>query len=139
MTNDFILAKNAIKTILDGITNLKYVYSYEKGELAGYPGVTIYSAEYNPDWATADRDRDVYIYTIHLYQELSGENRGAEEAEGIVDDALVAIIQAFQQNYRLNGTVDKLTIKATKGWTNREMPDRAAVITITCEKLVKIN
>ena len=139
MTNDFILAKNAIKAKLDEISNVKYVYTYEKGLLEGYPAVTIYSAEYNPEWISTEHDKDTYIYTIHLYQEMSADNKGASKAEGLVDNALVAILQAFQQDYRLGGVVDKLTISAKKGWTDRELVNRAGVITIVCQKLVKIS
>ena len=136
MTSDFIAVKNKIKEKLEGI--LTYVYAYEKGLLEGYPCATIYSAEYNPEWITTDYDEDVYVYTIHLYQELSSDHKGAESAENIIDEKITSIVQAFQTDYTLGGLVKKVSISATKGWTDREMIDRAGVITITCKKLAKI-
>lgn len=134
MTNYFIQAKNEIKSILESISSIKYVYSYEKGQLEGYPTATIYSAEYNPEWQTTNRDKDVYTFTIHLYQEMTEDNKGAEDAESIVDSALVEIMQAIQQDFTLDGKIEKATVSAVKGWTSRELPNRAAVITVTCWK-----
>ena len=138
MTDNFILVKNKIKTMLESITDLKYVYGYPKGELSGYPVATIYSAEYNPEWVDTTRDKDIYRFTIHLFQEISATGQGAEQAERITDKVLVKIVQKFQTDYILEGLVDKVSISAVKGWTDREVPNRVAVISIITTKLVTI-
>lgn len=132
MIDSFNEAKTAIVQKLQGLTKIKYVYGYEKGDLSGFPAVTIYSSEYNPQPYDTASDQDVYIFTIHLYQEMDVENPA--DAETKVDNALVEIMQAFQTDYTLGGVVDCLYLSAQKGWVSREMINRAAVIKITCYK-----
>lgn len=141
MTNNFKLIKDAIKAKLLTLTKLKFVYAYEKGDLSGFPSVSIYSAEYNPVQTTTQHDKDEYNFVIHLYQEMTGNGTNGKtpaQAEDIVDEAMVDIIQAFQLDPQLGGLCDNLTISAVKGWVDREVIDRACVFTIKAEKIVEV-
>lgn len=136
MIENLTIQKAAIKAKLQGIAGLSLVYGYEKGEITQYPAAMIYATDYNPAYLDTASDRDVLVFTIRLYQEINAQE--PEKAEEIVDDILVKIVQAFQQDFRLGGACDKLTVSASKGWVSRETTNRAATITITTEKLNRI-
>lgn len=137
MTNNYKIIRDAIVAKLQALTTLKYVYPYEKGELEGYPAATIYSATYVPAQTTTQHDIDVYEFTVHIYQEQQSDNTTPAQAEEIVDAAMVEIIQAFQQDPQISLTCDNCTLACQKGWVDREMINRAAVVTITATKLVQ--
>jgi len=136
MIENLTTLKTAIENKLKAIDGLALVYGYEKGELAQYPAAAIYSTDYNPSYLDTTSDRDVIVFTIRVYQEISAQN--PENAEQIVDNLLVKIVQAFQVDYTLGGACDKMTISASKGWVSREAQNRAATITLTTEKLSRI-
>lgn len=133
MTNNFATIQSAIIAKLQALTKLKFVYAYEKGSLEGYPAITVYNSEYSASWETNSQDRDKYVFTLHLYQEM--KQKTPANAEQIIDEALVEVIQAFQSDFTLSGAVDIMTIRATKGWASREVESRVAIITLTLEKL----
>lgn len=136
MIENLTTIKNAIIDKLEAIDGLTVVYGYEKGELPSYPAACVFNADYNPEWADTTADRDVLVFTIHLYQEVDVQK--PEIAEENVDNVLQRIMQAFQQDYTLGGTCDKMNVRASKGWTSREVQTRAATITLTAEKLNRI-
>lgn len=136
MIDNLITVKEKILDYLEDIDGLNVIHGYVKGELTGYPAILVYSAEYNPEWADTTNDIDKYVFTLHLLQEI--KERTPADAERIVDELLVKIVQVFQVNYTLGGTCDKITVRATKGWTDREAPNRAATITVEASKLVPI-
>lgn len=136
MTNQFATISSAVLAKLQALTKMKYVYAYEKGQIEGYPAITLYNSEYSAEWADTANDLDKYVFTIHIYQEF--EVKTASDAETIINDALVECFQAFQSDYTLGGKVDIMNIKATKGWVSRENINRVAVITLTLQKLNSI-
>jgi hypothetical protein len=136
MTNHFSTISSAILTKLQALTKLKYVYAYEKGQIEGYPAVTVYNSEYSAEWADTANDLDTYVFTMHIYQEM--DLKAPDLAETIVNDALVELFQAFQADYTLGGKVDMMSIKASKGWTSREAVNRVAVVYLTLKKLNSI-
>ena len=137
MTNEYTKIKDAIVAKLNMLTKIKHVYPYEKGELDGYPAITIFSAEYIPSQLTTQHDVDVYIFTLHLYQEMDSEGTQAGTAEQIVDDALVELIQTFQTDPQIADTCDNCTVSAQKGWVDREVLNRAGVVTLTVTKIMQ--
>lgn len=136
MTNQFATISLAVLAKLQALTKMKYVYAYEKGQIEGYPAITVYGSEYSAEWADTTNDLDTYIFTIHIYQEM--KQRTPAEAEQIINDALVECFQAFQSDYTLGGKVDLMSIRATKGWANREAENRVAVVYLTVKKLNSI-
>jgi hypothetical protein len=136
MIENLTTLKTAITNKLKAIDGLALVYGYEKGELAQYPAAAIYAVDYNPAYLDTTADRDVIVFTIRIYQEINAQS--PENAEEIVDNLVVKIVQAFQQDYTLGGACDKITISANKGWVSREAQNRAATITITTERLSRI-
>lgn len=137
MTNEYKIIKDAIVAKLNTLTKIKHVYPYEKGELEGYPAITIFSAEYIPSQLTTQHDVDLYIFTLHLYQEMKSDNVQADDAEQIVDDALVEIIQTFQADPQISDTCDNVTVSAQKGWVDREVLNRAGIVTLTVTKIMQ--
>lgn len=133
MTNQFSIISGKIITKLQALTKTKFVYAYEKGQIEGYPAITVYGSEYYSEIEDNVNDRDTYVFTLHLYQEQ--EAKTPAEAEQIINDALVECFQAFQSDFTLGGSVDIMKLKATKGWVNREVVNRVAVITLTLSKL----
>jgi len=138
MVNHYTTIRTAIIAKLNALTGVKYVYTHEQGELAGYPAISIYSSQYSPAVLTNQHDYDEYVFTVHLYQEMVSENTTAEQAEVIVDNIMVALMQAFQSDYTLGGACDDLTISAQKGWVDREMINRACVFNIAVRKATDI-
>jgi hypothetical protein len=138
MVNNYALIEAAVVAKLNTIDGVKYVYAYEKGQLEGYPAVSVFSAEYNPAQVTNQHDEDEYIFTVNLYQEMQSENTTPAQAEVIVNALMVKIMQAFQVDYTLGSKCDNLNVRAVKGWTDREIADRACVFTITVKKTAEI-
>lgn len=136
MKNEFSTISAKVIEKLQSLEKTKFVYAYEKGALEGYPAITVYLSEYSSEWADNKNDIDNYTFVLHLYQEQSSTN--PEIAEEIVNDALVECFQAFQEDFTLGGTVDIMSIKATKGWVNREAVNRVAVITLSLKKLISL-
>lgn len=137
MQDNFSIIKAAIVAKLGTLTKPKYVYAYEKGELEGYPAITVYSSEYNPVPLSTDHDTDTYIFTLHVYQEQQSENTDPSEAETIVNALVTEVVQAFQQDQQLGNTCDNIGITVQMGWTDREIINRAAVIMLTVNKAVQ--
>lgn len=133
MINQFAIVSAKILTKLQALTKTKFVYAYEKGQIEGYPAITVYGSEYYAEIEDNMVDRDTYVFTLHLYQEQ--EVKTPAETEQIINDALVECFQAFQSDFTLGGTVDIMKLKAVKGWVNREVVNRVAVITLTLSKL----
>lgn len=138
MNDHYAIIKAAIITKLQTLTKPKYIYAYEKGELEGYPAITVYSAEYNPVPLTTAHDLDTYIFTLHIYQEQQSDNTTAEEAETITNQVVTEVVQAFQQDQQLGNVCDSIGIATQMGWTDRELINRAAVITLTVIKAVQV-
>ncbi len=137
MNDNFSTIKAAIVTKLRTLTKPKYVYAYEKGELEGYPAITVYSAEYNPVPLSTNHDIDTYVFTLHVYQEQQSEVTKAEDAEEIVNALVTEVVQAFQQDQQLGNTCDNIGITVQMGWTDREIINRAAIIQLTVNKAVQ--
>lgn len=139
MNDTYSAIKTAILAKLNSLSKPKHVYGYEKGELDGYPAITLFSSEYNPLQFTTQHDKDTYVFTLNVYQEMQSDNTTPEDAEAIVDALLVEVIQAFQEDPTLDGACENLTVAAQKGWVDREIINRAAVVTITAEKVVNVD
>lgn len=136
MTPAMATVKAAVLAKLQALTKLKYVYQYEKGAIEGFPAATLYLAEYSADWVTNRHDKDIYTFTINLYQEI--KNQTPAQAEPIMDAALTELIQAFQADWNLGGAVDAVHVRASCGWTLKDVDTRVAVVKLTCEKLTSI-
>jgi len=140
MIDYFSAAKAAIISKLQGLTkvNTNFIFGYEKGELGGYPAITITGQEYYAKYGDTCSDAETYVFELKIWQERGDVDKGlktASQTETIIDDALVEVMQSLQQDFTLGGVIDKMELSATKFYSDREIMMRGAFIKITCSKL----
>jgi hypothetical protein len=138
MSSNFSTIKSYIKTKLEGINGLKYVYNYEKGDLSGYPACTIVGVSViSPLEDTCNNLRE-YVFKIRIFQEINENSRGADSAESIIDNLVDEVINKFDEDYHLGGNVEMSGVTATLGWVDRELAMRVFELDLTCKKLTTV-
>lgn len=135
--------KNYIKAKLDELKGdekpLADVYDYHSAEFNGYPAATFEPSDIESDFESQHENLRKYIFRIVVHQEIS--QAGMAESIEILQDASDAIIDAFDQDYKLGGLIDWL--EAVPGsWRTYESPTgdiRAVEIKLVCNKSVDIS
>lgn len=134
--------KTAIKDKLDTLKGvdkpLVDVYAFHKGEFTGYPSATFEPSDVESDFETTAENERKYIFRIVVHQEIT--KAGLEGSIDILADAVDAIIDAFDKDYKLGGVVDLLEA-APADWHIYESPAgeiRAAEIRLVCRKSIDL-
>lgn len=122
--------KTAIKNRLLAITGIKNVYGYDKGDLDGYPSavVTCEAIESDID-STYGNDRK-YTFKVKVYQEMSEDAAGAENAEGVIESMIDSLLAAFENDLTLGGLAYSSIIKGVVGYTDRGNAMRVIELTL---------
>lgn len=122
-----------IKTLLQGVSGVLYVYDYEKPELVGYPCITVTATSSDvEDVDTANNFRN-YTFTVRVYQEITKDGRGADNGERIMRTIVDSVIDKFDKDITLGGNC--LMCRPVTGqwfWVDREKEHRAAEIEVKC-------
>jgi len=139
MADEYTTLKAYIKTQLTAITGLKYVYGYEKGDLAGYPACTIVGFSVASPLETTSENLRAYTFKIRVFQEINEDSRGAEDAETVIDNLVDTIITKFDNDYHLGDNCEMSLVAGTLGWIDRELSMRVIDIDLICQKLVTVS
>ena len=100
----FINTRAAIKTKLQEVTLLAYVYDYHNSNLEGFPAITFDVSEATDDFLTNAENIRKVSWQIVIYQELT--DRGLSAANALLDAATDAVIAKLEGNSSLGGVVD---------------------------------
>lgn len=131
--------KTAIKNHVLAITGIKNVYGFEKGDLNGYPSAIIIGEGIESEIdSTYENDRK-YTFKIKVYQEISKDALGAEQAESITEGLIDSLIAEFEHDWTLGGLAYNSTIKGILAYTDRGTPTRVIEITLQYFTSVTIN
>jgi len=137
----FVSIIAAIKSILQGITDIQEVWDYDKGTFTGYPAVVVYPSENRNDFETTSQNRRQYVFTVrvHIPMEATGAT-DHEKADRVMREVLDLIIDAFDKKYTLNGAVQlSFATPSVWGYQTRESGViRVAEIKLTCVQLADI-
>jgi len=134
--------KNAIKAKLDTLKGtgqlLVDVYDFHKGEFTGYPSATFEPSDIESDYDTTAENARKYVFRIVIHQEIT--KAGLDGSIDILANAIDAILDAFDSDYKLGGAVDNIEA-VPADWHTYESPAgeiRAAEIRLVCNKCFEI-
>lgn len=131
--------KTAIKNTLSGITGIKNVYGYEKGDLNGFPSATVVLEAVDCNYETNVQDERKYTFKIKIYQEMEDDALGAEGAETVIENLIDSVISEFEDDFTLGGLCHKVNINGIVGYTEREMNMRVLEFKIDCYALYTLS
>jgi len=127
--------KNAIKTILSGITSIKNVYGYEKGNLDGYPSAVVTLEAIDCAYETNNEDERKYVFKVKIYQEMNDDALGVETAENTMEALIDTVLGKFEDDYTLGGKCHRANISGIAGYVDREISMRVLEFKIDCYAL----
>lgn len=111
---DLSAIRAAIKTLLQQVTELSFVYDRRNPTIEGYPCAIFDITDNRSDiYSNVENERRI-TFTIWLIQEIG--TAGAAVADGILDDATQAVIAKLEDkdNISLSGLVDWIMPTAGK-------------------------
>jgi hypothetical protein len=132
-----------IKTKLDGLVTagtLGCVFNGEQNpqgmEIPAYPAAEIIRGASEPEFFTNREDIQSYVFTIHLFKSLTGDDWATQELA--MDSVVDAVVQAFLSDASLTGSVDgriqPIAIGGSVISWNGKMHRRDS-ITLKCKKI----
>ena len=92
------LSPATLGTVFDGARNPQNL------EVPLYPAVEIIRGGTNPDYFTNRQDMQTYIFTLHFYKPLTGDDWHTQELA--MDSIIDTVMQAFLDDPNLTGTAD---------------------------------
>lgn len=122
--------KTAIKAHVTAVTGIKNVYSYEKGDLNGYPSAVVIGEGIESDIDSTESNDRKYTFKVKVYQEISDDALGAESAEAVTEALIDSLIARFEDDWTLNGLAYNSSIKGVLAYTDRGNPMRVVEITL---------
>lgn len=131
--------KTAIKAKLEAMTGIKNVYGYEKGDLNGYPSAVVLLEGITADYETNQEDSRKYTFKVKIYQEMSDDGVGAEEAESRLEALLDEVLEDFEDDWTLSGLCYKVNISGISGWSDRGTPTRVLEFTLDCHAIYNLS
>jgi len=111
--------KTAIKAHITAVTGIENVYGYEKGDLGGYPSAVVLLEGIESDIDSTDSNDRKYTFKVKVYQEISEDATGAEQAEDIMEGLVDAMIERFENDWTLGDLAYKSDIKGVAGYIDR--------------------
>ena len=133
---EYLTIKAKIKTKLQTIGEIKYVHSYEKADLQGFPAVTILGFTINDILEDTKTNLREYTFKVRIFQEI--ETTTAEKAEEIIDNLIDTIMNLFGTDFTLGGTCEGCWVKGGLGWVDREVGMRVWDLEILAKKLISV-
>lgn len=130
--------KTKITTLITGITGIKNVYGYEKGNLDGYPSAVITCESIDSEYLTNNENERKYTFKVRVYQEMDADAAGALEAESRVEAMIDDIIKAFENDWTLSGSCHKVFVKGIMAYADRGISTRVIEATIECYTLITL-
>lgn len=103
---DFATLKAKIKTIIVAETNFVeasvFTYEPELTNIAHDPFAVVIASGNDSDFANTSENRRTYAFTIRIFVDRS---RGNQEAEDVLEEIVDNLIDAFDKDFTLTGSV----------------------------------
>lgn len=100
----FTSIRSAIKSQLQAVTELAYVYSFHNPNIEGYPACSFDVSDAKNDFLTNTENVRKYSWQIVVYQEITV--KGLDLANTILDATTDAVISKLETNMTLGSVVD---------------------------------
>lgn len=128
--------KSKISAKLQTLTNVKYVYAYEKADLGGFPAVVILGFEVEDILEDTKSNLRNYTFKVRCFQELA--TLSAQTVEEVMDNLIDQIMDLFGQDFTLGGTCEGCWVKGGLAWIDREVEMRVYDLEIIAKKLINV-
>lgn len=93
-----------VKTILEGISDIAFVYDYHESNLGGYPSATFDLSDNEDEFLTNVENVRAYSFQIVIFQETA--IKGLAGATALLDKIADLVISEFESNQTLDGIVE---------------------------------
>ncbi len=103
----FVSIREKVKAILDGISDLSFVADFHDGNVTGFPAATFDISEETSEFLTNKENLRTITFEIVLQQEIKVAGLG--NAKRILDQVTLKVIDAFANDFSLDGEVDWCT------------------------------
>lgn len=104
MAGTFTTIRASIKTKLQEVTELAFVYNFHNPNIEGFPACSFDLSDATNDFFTDTENVRKYAWQIVIYQEIT--DKGLAGANTILDLASDAVINKLESNLSLGGVVD---------------------------------
>jgi len=106
------LIKSKLQTLVDGGGDSIFgdIFDYPEGNFEKYPSIVILQTGADGNILDTARNERTFHFIINLYQEQSQVGKTKQEADILMTKASDAIIEAFDQDPDLGGTVEKIVV-----------------------------
>lgn len=133
---EYLDIKNKIIEKLKTLSNVKYVHSYEKADLKGFPAVVVLGFSVEDILEDTKTNLRTYTFKIRCFQELAYLD--SEKAEEVMDNLIDQIMNLFAQDFTLGGTCEGCWVKGGLGWVDRDLEMRVYDLEIIARKLIDV-
>lgn len=105
-TFDINAARSALKTLLQGATEIANVYDYSNPNVAGYPAIIFDVSNEESEMLDDANNLRTIQFTIWILQEITV--KGEQAAKDVLDAAVKSVVNILEAkaNETLSGTVD---------------------------------
>lgn len=135
---DYSTIKSKLSTVLSGVSGIKNVYAYNKGQLEGYPSAVFAGVRLDDQYLDTYNNVREWTFDIKVYQEMEASGIGASNAESYLDTLFDSIVDTIDKNYTLDGTVDAVWISGANAFEDRELSMRVLDLQIKVKKSFSI-
>ena len=136
MATNVIDIRDSIKSKLDGVSSLRFVYDYRKSNYDGFPCAVISFQGFESDHADNARDLRRYVYTIQVVQERDPDNFGASKAERVLQEAIDDIMTTIDADSDFSNSEVVYSDPFEAEVTDDDKEYLVATITITTKALI---
>jgi hypothetical protein len=125
-----------IKELLETITDVKEVNTFNDGKFLKYPAINITGLSKSRERTSTCTLEENGVINLVLYQEINSENRGAKNGEDLILDLMDDLNTLFDTNHKLDGLVDDITLSTAElGFVDRELNFRTYNLSLNYKKL----
>jgi len=103
MSATFATIRAKIKSELEEITDIAFVFDHHRAELDGYPAITFDLSDQENDFLTDAENIRMFSFLIIIYQETTIKN--LDEATDLLDNVADQVMDKFEGNFSLDGSV----------------------------------
>ena len=130
MSYGYLPIKNALVTILQGVSSLKVVYGKEEKALAAFPAACVSAKGHTAELHDTVSNRKHYQHFVRIYFRTDEEDNPDYEdvLESVADD----VIHALEHDVTLGGVVD-WSIPTSGIWRNVEKEGAVRCLELTVQ------
>lgn len=129
--SSFSTIKQKIVDIVDANALISEVQNYDKPAFETTPAATVVPSGNEAEYATTAHNNRMYAFTVTIY--VPADAQGISDAEATLVEIIDSLIDDFDQNFTLTGTVLKMTAAPSAwGYDQREQLYRFATINLKC-------